>query len=386
MVRAMKRERGFTIIELMVAMVVGALLLSALVSLSGSIQKSFARAKDITELQSNLRFAMKVLKDDFSRVAYMSSPDPGAEECHQHELGTPPDGDTTSLEFDDGDNKWILRGNFISSRDYRICTSDYKVLCRNGLDPVISDEGGTPGVQTSEVPGSNSQYDPFADGPKFGGVFTTGTLLRFDTGDGRYTYHRITGANAGTYTLNLDPPLDRNIPGDDWWASPLTQIEYRYEEDDDYDPIIPHDDPENKRWVLKRVWMGYDPDTGEMVERELEVAEFLLAPPNGLTFQIYEDAAAVINEAMGQPVVDGVPDVVSDADDVNAVQARALVITIRARNEVEDPAFTLDNPAEVGANNHGVDLDGDPDNGLARVRMETTVVELRNLGLNPCIN
>jgi len=65
----LKYTRGFTLIELMVALVVAGLLMGVLVGLSGAVQKSLGFSKEITELQANLRFAVKTVVDDISRVA-----------------------------------------------------------------------------------------------------------------------------------------------------------------------------------------------------------------------------------------------------------------------------------------------------------------------------
>lgn len=72
----LSKPAGFTLIELLVALVVSGLLMASLVGISGAVQKSFSRSKDVAELQSNLRFAMKLLVQDFGRVGFMYSPNP----------------------------------------------------------------------------------------------------------------------------------------------------------------------------------------------------------------------------------------------------------------------------------------------------------------------
>jgi hypothetical protein len=55
---------------------------------------------------------------------------------------------------------------------------------------------------------------------------------------------------------------------------------------------------------------------------------------------------------------------------------------LRGRTESEDPRFTLSgyNDAQPFLN-FGVDLDNNPGNGLARVRVVRTVMDLRNMGI-----
>ncbi|MBW1808848.1 MAG: prepilin-type N-terminal cleavage/methylation domain-containing protein [Deltaproteobacteria bacterium] len=360
-------KKGFTLIEMMVALVVGGLLMASLVALSSSVQKSFGRSKDITELQANLRFTMKLLVDDFSRLAYMSSPDPGDEEremCHRHPLGNlAVDGDYKSIAYDSDDNSWTLRGNFVSSRDYLISKMPHKVLCRNGLDPVKYTNCEISGASTiSNTQSVQKQFMPFADGPPFCRIFKAGLRIQLDTGDGRYSYHIVSGIGE-EYGHTLTPVLNPDIPGDDFWVSPISAIEYRFEEDGDYTERYSTPTADAARWVLWRETQG----------DRVEVGEFLLPPPDGFNIEVYNAA----NIAISTPVVSG-----ADVDPPAAM--RAIMITLRARTEVEDPRLSI-NDLDPASRNFGVDLDGDAENGLARVRMEQTVVELRNLALNPCL-
>ena len=67
------------------------------------------------------------------------------------------------------------------------------------------------------------------------------------------------------------------------------------------------------------------------------------------------------------------------------MKTRAVIVTIRGRTESEDPGFFIDgyeHPPLLGNINQAIDLDNDPDNGLAMVIMERTVINLRNLSLN----
>ena len=120
----MRRHDGFTLIELMVALVVAGMLVAVLAGLSATVQRSFGRSKDIIELQANLRFAMKILVDDLTRAAYMYSPDAANDGCHRH--GNPPDTSWSAtaswkaIEYDAASRTLTLRGNYASSTDYRM--------------------------------------------------------------------------------------------------------------------------------------------------------------------------------------------------------------------------------------------------------------------------
>ncbi|MDB4990358.1 MAG: hypothetical protein JWN04_5536 [Myxococcaceae bacterium] len=69
-----QRVRGFTLIELMVALVAGAFAVSAVYYLSGVSARSFAEQMRVSETQMSLRSAMEQVRRDFSRAGYMAVP------------------------------------------------------------------------------------------------------------------------------------------------------------------------------------------------------------------------------------------------------------------------------------------------------------------------
>jgi len=68
--RAPRQSRGFSLTELLVAMVIGLLLLAGLVALMLSSQKNYAQQDYSARLQENARFAMQFLSYDIRMAGY----------------------------------------------------------------------------------------------------------------------------------------------------------------------------------------------------------------------------------------------------------------------------------------------------------------------------
>ena len=390
--------QGFTMTELMVSTVVAGVLMSVLVSLSGNVQKSFGRVKDTIAVQANLRFAMKMVVDDFQRAAFMYSPVIAQDDCHSFlpmasssavtaanpELGA-------SVYFRDG--VYHLWGNFVSSRDYRMTLGQGvfgQIQCRNQY-PYQRTSRCFPG-------GGNRAYDPFLepfnDGPIFPAVFCPGERVRIQVGDGRYLYPRIQAidyqddgkVDRPNYQITgfADPPLDpsvRNqIPGDSWWVNPINHVRYE---------VVPQTATRAQlvRTIAKcRQAGGTGPFTyGDVIS---PLVDYLLPPANippGVEILQYRDmnpvAAVCANNTRWIPQIEKTPAQINttDANPLDPGRLRALVITLRARTPNEDPELSSTNREQA------IDIDTSQQ-GMAAVRSERTVVELRNLGTNIITN
>jgi prepilin-type N-terminal cleavage/methylation domain-containing protein len=237
-----RRRDAFTLIELMVSLVVAGLLMSALVALSGTVQRSFGRSKDIIELQANLRFAMNRMVDDVTRAAYMHSPNP-QHAVDGRTLGVIPPSADVAIEYDGPNTPLTLRGNYASSRDYLLDLDDGKIVCRNQAPYNLT----TKMCETSL--GSYDPYhEPFSDGPGFADVFCPSELIRLDDGEGHYYYHEVGVATPGDYSLTLqNPSVNRaQLPGRYQWISPITEVIYRLDHDNTYTSPYGAGDPKDR--------------------------------------------------------------------------------------------------------------------------------------------
>jgi len=69
------KSSGFTLIELMIALVAGAFAVAAVYYLNGVSSRAFSEQMRVSETQMSLRSAMEQLRRDFSRAGYLSTPD-----------------------------------------------------------------------------------------------------------------------------------------------------------------------------------------------------------------------------------------------------------------------------------------------------------------------
>ncbi len=382
-----ERRRGFTLIEMLVALVVGGMLMATLVALSGSVQRSFGRSKEITDLQNDLRYGIKMLGEDMTRAGFMHS--------------AKPDQDYTRVVTNAGGvaqadlaNYWAIRwvppilelyGNYVSARDYRWDSALKTICCRNDY---------CPGDTYFDTCGDDAQYYdryllPFADGPGLVDyVFCPGILARVEVGKGRYSYHRVTGVSDATNTVTFDVSPEASA-GRYKWINPVNRVQYQIQADGTY--TVRYDSPTNQaqRYQLFRRIESCRDGVFTFADNQF-LAEYILDPLGlrpGLELSVWEDTGAQLG--VPSPMVNMVgpnqfyPDTGYIIDEPH--QVRGMVITLRGRSRTEDPEFIIPNYLgdQAAAMRFGVDLDGIPANGLAHVREMSTVVEIPNLGLGP---
>jgi hypothetical protein len=359
----------------MVSLLVAGVLMATLVGISGTVQRSFGRSKDLIELQANLRLAMYGLVEDISRAAYMYSPNP-LQSKDSRTVGILPAQAEQALDFDLSENMLILRGNYISSRDYKLGLEQNEILCRNGMryDSYCCELYG----------GQPDRYKfPFGDGPRFGEVFCPGELVRVEEPDGHYSYRLVNNTNPPGLNVTLTPPPVRTTQtqGESLWISPVTTVGYRMVNDPMYVKPYTGGVLEADRWMLQRI----SDDCRGVIPAE--VADFLLPPVSatpGFVIEPYNidsisGMAAQVCTGEFPFTVDKVPTPIDAANPIEATRLRALAVVLRGRTEMEDPALLVVNP------DHSVDLDGNPANGMAHVRVERTMIQLRNMGITYCV-
>jgi type IV pilus assembly protein PilW len=72
--RHTKRQRGFTLIELMIAMVLGLVVMSGVVTLFAQSQRSFKVDRNVAGMQSEARFALEEIARDLRMAGFVSEP------------------------------------------------------------------------------------------------------------------------------------------------------------------------------------------------------------------------------------------------------------------------------------------------------------------------
>jgi hypothetical protein len=227
-------------------------------------------------------------------------------------------------------------------------------------------------------------------------LFCANELVRLDTGDQHYMYLHVASVDSNNLEMTFQESVDRDrIMGaacgppcsagesdmHGLWVNPVTTVTYDLV---DGGTPPPYGSLGTVRWVLNRT-------TDDCRDRPLsELVEFMLPPIDqeadapGLMLRIFSDA----NWGEGATAGPWTPDIDFDnpidfpgGATVDWPKVRAVAIMLRARTEVEDANFTLVDYPSAAAKNFGYDLDQNPDNGLAHVRVETTLVQLRNMAI-----
>lgn len=370
-----RQRAGFTLIELLVALVVGMLLMATMIGLSGSVQRSFGRSKEINDLQSNLRFAMKTLVDDLARASYMQSPNPNNDYCHRISGGLA--GLSPSIVWNDPNLD--LTGNYVSPRDYLWNQFTNNVACRNKIDPAEPHFNDCGGYEPSLM--------PYADGPGVvDDIFCPGLTVRVDVGDRRFQYLQVSAVAPPNQVViaGIDP---NQVRGHYRWINPVNMVRYTIQQDATY--VVPFSTPTAaaSNWQLARRIQACR--AGALgFGNPVILADFLLpqtAAEPGMEVSFIQDNNATLcgtpaTPALG-PLTQFIPNTGASPD---PVMARSMLVVLRGRTSSEDPQLYINNYAGdlSTAQRYGIDLDSDPANGLAHVREIRTMVELRNLGLN----
>lgn len=375
--------QGFTMTELMVSTVVAAVLMSVLVGLSGNVQKSFGRVKDTMTLQANLRFAMKVLVDDFQRASFMMSPNVVQDNCHNlFPISSAPTGLGPAIAEASG--VFTLMGNYSSARDYLYNLNSATIVCRNER---VFDRTNHCNVDTSTT-AYDAFLEPFNDGPDFDEVFCPGVRVRIQAEEGKYIYPNVLQTNfvdngtqnIPTYFLNFNNPtlnptstLRYQIRGDHKWINPINSVQLQLVNSTLAAPAGTLRASLQKTVQRCRVNQGFGAVTTTLIDH--------LLPSTGFVVQQYRDTASqgLCHTSRWVPVVELDPVSIDGTNPATPAQIRAVAITLRGRTASEDPEFVNSDPSLA------VDVDTGQQ-GMAIVRTERTVVELRNLGTNIIVN
>ncbi|MGB0680339.1 MAG: PilW family protein, partial [Polyangiales bacterium] len=227
--RRPSRRAGFTLVELMVAMVAGLIAIGAIYTLSAASARHFHEQQRVARTQSALRLAMNRLRHDFGRAGFLGTPNSTldarcatqAAEVAAIDRFVNDDPDATAwlpnaVENGVSADSVVLTGNYASADGY--------------LAIGLSGSGDTVFLQQNWQAFRRSFGVPF-DEDAFAEVFRTGRLLRLRTQQGRTFILRITGINADRAAVRFTPALPIGgscVVGlaDGALVSPLSRIEY----------------------------------------------------------------------------------------------------------------------------------------------------------------
>lgn len=243
---ALDRRAGFTLVELMVALVAGLLVVSAAYYIGGASSKHFAEQQRIGQTQTAVRMAMMQLEADIERAGLHGS----ANSMTAQNCGLAPANRIQAVDYTAGTytpalpnaaanpgvaaDRLVLTGNYATSDAYLVNTvgpTGSQVVLQPNWQAMRRDFGqwGTPDPAETPAP------PPF-DETRFQQVFRAGRMLKLSTNAGKELFVTIQGTDPGGAgmqgpVINVAPSIpvgDLCVGGlaDGALVAPLVQIEY----------------------------------------------------------------------------------------------------------------------------------------------------------------
>ncbi len=240
-----RRRAGFTLVELMVALVAGLVAISAAYYIGAASSRHFAEQQRIGQTQTAVRMAMMQIEADVERAGLHATPNSQtAANC-----GVAPPTRIQAVHFEPGAytgvlpnaainqvraDRLVLTGNYATSDSYLVNTlgpTGSQIVLQPNWQAVRRDFGQWGAPDPAETPAP----PPF-DETRFQQVFRAGRMLKLQTTAGKELFVTIQGTDPGGAgmqgpVINVAPNIpvgDLCVGGlaDGALVSPLVQIEY----------------------------------------------------------------------------------------------------------------------------------------------------------------
>lgn len=367
--RRHRKRRGFTLLELMVALVIGGLVVAAVFTLGGASSRHFQEQQRIGVTQRSVRMAMDRLRRDIARAGYLSVPDttsPTVRICPQ-----PASLPVQAIQhFDaDGDGVLVNRAANGVSADRLVLTGNYATS--DGYLVRSFDGAGAQVILQSDWLAFQRAFfvDGFPNADRFRDAFRPGRLLHIETPSGYHSFVAITDArlDAAGATISIAPALGADNPclrglGRGSIVSPISMIQYSVGA---ASPALAPKNPEvtGPNTVLYREELDFT--TGTVMQRR-PVLEY------AIDFNL--DYIIDTNVNPTQP-----PQLAARAGGAafSPWQVRSVIASIAARTPEQDRRFPWVAPtAGAPLNRFQVFTDRE---GAARVRQLRTEIQMPNL-------
>lgn len=246
--RRLRRRAAFSLVELMVALTLGALVVAAIFTLAGASAHHFEEQQRVGQLQRAVRMAMDRFARDVARAGFLSVPHdnaPGVQVCPN-----PPVGRTfPAIAFTNDDPAGnaaldaISRGENAVSADQvtligNFATADaYLVRGLNAANNVVFLQIDWLAFRRSFA--VETAGGPTLDANRFQDVFRAGRGLHIVTNTQQHYFVNITGSAlnvaAGIASVNISPALPNADTGchsgfcEGCLAAPLSEVRYAIE-------------------------------------------------------------------------------------------------------------------------------------------------------------
>ncbi|AKF03264.1 PilW family protein [Sandaracinus amylolyticus] len=384
--RPSSRRAGFTLVEMMVAMTIGALVIASVYTLGGSAARDFQEQQRVTQLQLSTRLALDRVRRDVERAGLHGTPDSMVERTcvtparrvravqlvnedggsraaiNAHQAGAA----NTTTQAD------LLRlvGNFATSDAYLVRSFD--------------SSGGTAFLQTSwqgfrrsfAADSTGTTIDPTI----FQDVFRAGRMLHIQTVQGNHFFVRVASAtvSGNSASVSFTPALGVGGTcvvglGEGALLAPLSEVEYALQAN-----------AEDLPTATSSSGADVTGPNVSLVRRERDmVTNAITETRTVLEWAMHFDVDAIFDDtAVGSAPDARLATLYGDelAETNMAARAsrvRALVVTIGARSRDQDPNFPWAAPVP-GAPPVRFRVFSDRV-GAARVRTATAEIGLPNL-------
>ncbi|UJR84327.1 PilW family protein [Sandaracinus amylolyticus] len=384
--RRSSRRAGFTLVEMMVAMTIGALVIASVYTIGGSAARDFQEQQRVTQLQLSTRLALDRVRRDVERAGLHGTPDSMSErtcvtparrvlavQVTNEDTGSRAALDAHAAAADNTTTQADLLqlvGNFATSDAYLVRSFD--------------SSGGTAFLQTSwqgfRRSFSTDSTGTAIDTTIFQDVFRAGRMLHIQTVQGNHFFVRVQSAtvSGNSASVSFTPALGVGGTcvvglGEGALLAPLSEVQYALQA--------------NALDLPTPTSSAGDAVTGpnvSLVRRELNmVGGAVIETRSVLEWAMYFDVDAIFDDTPVGTAPDArrarlYEDEAAETEmGSRASRARALVVTIGARSRDQDPQFPWAAPtAGIPPVRFRVFSDRV---GAARVRTATAEIGLPNL-------
>lgn len=345
--RARRRRSGFTLLELMVALMIGTLIVATMYTIGGASSRAFQEQQRISQLQLATRMAMERVRRDVALAGFGATPD-SAREMNCGSLGlagpfravTLIDHDSTGMSAlaqmpgasraaTQADRIQLL-GNYATSDTYLIGNTGDASAASILLQ---SNWQGFRRSFTSDPLGATVDTALFAQ------VFAPGRILHVTHPRGFHFFTRITSSavdSAGrTPRIGISPSLPAQQDCNfalciGCTVAPMLGVEYGIDTANNVAPtLVPRDvQVTGTNTVLYR--REFDPSTGAPIANSTRVV--LEYAVNFDVHPIVDQAAVGNPPQLSAPLADG-------AVITNPARVRALTVALAGRTQEIDPHF-----------------------------------------------
>lgn len=233
MTRHVSQDRkGFTLIELMIALAAGTVAIGAIYYLSGMASRNYNTQMRVAETQMELRMASEQLRRDFGRAGYLAAPlasDTSPADCTGRQIRTATSFQALTIASNGSVSGAVadlmgvsnparldqvqLIGNYATGEDYQIAS---------GTGNTVTFLSTSQSFRRSFGATSPVWQAPFDD------AFTVGRMLRIEDADGRRYFYNIASSQGAvpSVTLRETPSSCVETAYGSAVAAPVMRIEY----------------------------------------------------------------------------------------------------------------------------------------------------------------